>query len=384
MIRKIFLGIFIILFVAVSVWLGFYFYGKSKQDPVVYKTEAPFVTDITRKTVATGSIVPRKEITLKPQASGVIEELFVEPGEKVSKGQIIARIRLVQSLSGSNADQINLNSARNSLESAKISNSNAKVELDRQKKLYDQKVISEREYNQFLLDYNTSKESVITAEKNLNLVRQGILQNSGAISNEVYSTVEGMVLDVPLKVGASVVERNNFNEGTTIATIADMSSLVFEGKIDESEVGKLKEGMELVLNIGAIDGRTFKATLEYIAPKGVVEEGAVKFDIRAQILLSDKDFIRAGYSANADIVLEKKNKILAIKESMLQFATKGKNSKDSIYVEIETAPQKFEKRYIKTGISDGINVEVLSGVEKKDKIKIPLSKEGDKPDVANN
>lgn len=384
MIRKIFLGIFVVLFVVVSVWLGFYFYGKSKQDPVVYKTESPFVTDITRKTVATGSIVPRKEITLKPQASGVIEELFVEPGEQVSKGQLIARIRLVQSLAGSNADQINLNGARNSLESAKINNNNAKIELDRQKKLYDQKVISEREYNQFLLDYNTTKESVVTAEKNLNLVRQGILQNSGAISNEVYSTVDGMVLDVPLKVGASVVERNNFNEGTTIATIADMNSLVFEGKIDESEVGKLKEGMELLLNIGAIDGRTFKAKLEYIAPKGVVEEGAVKFDIRAQILLSDKDFLRAGYSANADIVLEKKNKILAIKESMLQFAAKGKNSKDSIYVEVETAPQKFEKRYIKTGISDGINVEVLSGVEKKDKVKIPLSKEGDTPEVASN
>ncbi len=384
MFRKILLGIFVTSLAALSVWLGFYFYKKSKQDPIVYKTQTPFITDIIRKTVATGSIVPRKEITIKPQVSGVIEELFVEPGDRVKKGQLIARIKLVQSLAGKNVDQINLNSAQNNLETARINHNNAKVELERQKKLYEQKVISQREYNQFLLDYNVTKEALQAAQNNTGLVRQSILQNSGAITNEVYSTVEGMVLDVPLKVGASVIERNNFNEGTTIASVADMNSLIFEGKIDESEVGKLKEGMELQLNIGAIEGKTFLAKLEYIAPKGVVEEGAVKFDIRAEIVLKEDDFIRAGYSANADIVLDKKEKALAIKESMLQFAKKGKESKDSVYVEIETSPQIFKKRYIKTGISDGINVEIIEGIKKTEKIKIPVNIEEDKPTMANN
>jgi HlyD family secretion protein len=379
MIRKIFLWIFVGLFALVSVWLGFYFYNKGKSDPIVYKTEKVFVTDITKKSVATGSIVPRKEVQIKPQASGVIEALFVEAGQQVKSGQLIARVKLVQSISGRNNDQISFNSARNQVESSKINLDNAKIELDRQQKLYDQKVISQREYNQFLLDYNSRKEAYGTAENNLRLVNQGILQNSGAVSNEIYSTVDGTVLDVPVKVGTSVIERNNFNEGTTIASIADMNSLVFEGKIDESEVGKIKEGMELALNIGAIEGKTFKAVLEYISPKGVEKEGAIKFDIRAQLDLKPGDNLRAGYSANADIVLEKKNKVTAIKESMLQFG-KGEKGKDSTFVEILTTekPQKFKKQLVKTGISDGINIEILSGIKKEDKIKVPPTKEGDK------
>ncbi|GAB4402807.1 MAG: efflux RND transporter periplasmic adaptor subunit [Microscillaceae bacterium] len=379
MIRRIFIGILLVLFVAVSIWLGFYFYNKSKQDPIVYKTESPFITNIVQKTVATGSIVPRREVAVKPQASGIIEEVYVEAGEQVTKGQLIARVKFVQGLSGQNADQISLNNARNSVETARINMNNAKIELERQQKLYEQKVISQQEYNRFLLDYNVQKEAFQAAQNNLGLVRQGILQNSGAITNEIYAPIAGLVLDVPVKVGTSVIERNNFNEGTTIATIADMNSIVFEGKIDESEVGKLKEGMELKLNIGAIEGKTFRAVLEYIAPKGVTEEGAIKFDIRAKIILEKDDFIRAGYSANADIVLDKRNKVLAVKESMLQFAKQSKNSKDSTFVEVETSKQQFKKRYIRTGISDGINIEVVSGLDKKDKIKVPLSKEGEGP-----
>lgn len=374
MIRKIFIGLLVTLFVVVSVWLGFYFYKKSKQDPIVYKTEKPFKTDIIRKAVATGSIVPRKEVEIKPQASGIIEALFVEAGDPVREGQLIARVRLVQSISGRNSDQINLNRSRNSYETARVNYNNAKIELDRQKKLYEQKVISQQEYNQFLLDYNVQKEALQSEEKNLRLVQQGILQNSGAISNEIYSTVDGTVLDVPVKVGTSVIERNNFNEGTTVASIADMNSLVFEGKIDESEVGKLKEGMDLNLKIGAVEDKVFNAKLEHIAPKGVEEEGAIKFDIRARMILKKDDYLRAGYSANADIVLEKKKKVLAIKESMLQFGKKGKEYKDSIYVEIEVEPQVFKKKYIKTGISDGINIEVREGLKKTDKIKLPQAK----------
>lgn len=367
MIRRISMAVAILIFVALSVWLGMYFYNKNKKNPIVYKVEKPFVADITKKTVATGSIVPRREVLIKPQVSGVIESIFVEPGQPVRAGQLIAQVKLVPNLGGLNNDQIGINSAQNNVETAKINFRNAEIELERQQKLYDQNVISQVEYNRFLLDFNVRKEALQAAENNLGLVRLGAAQRSGAVSNAIYSTVDGIILDVPVKVGSSVVERSNFNEGTTVASIADMQSLIFEGKIDESEVTKLKEGMELKLNIGALPNKTYKAILEYIAPKGVVEEGAIKFQIRAQIVLDPNDNLRAGYSANADIVLEEVKQVLAIKESALQF---GK--KDSVFVEIETQPQTFVKKIVKPGVSDGINVQVLEGVTANDKIKMPI------------
>lgn len=370
MVRKIFIGLIITGFILLSFWLSAYFYNKSVSDPIIHKTEKAFYTDIVKKTVATGSIVPRREVQIKPQASGIIEALYVQAGEPVKAGQLIAKVRLVQSISGKNNDMINSNNSKNMLDNATINLKNAQIEHDRQKKLFDEKVISEQEYNRNLVDLNLRKEGVRTAEENMLLINRGILQNSGGIANEIYSTVEGTILDVPVKVGSSVVERNNFNEGTTIAIVADMNSLVFEGKIDESEVGKLKEGMNLKLNIGAIADKSFPAQLEYISPKGIEKEGAIKFDIRAKLQLESGDKLRAGYSASADIVLDNKKKILAIKESMLQFG-KGEKGKDSVFVEIETSKNKFAKKLIKTGISDGLNIEILSGVTEKDKIKIP-------------
>lgn len=370
MARKIFIGLIITGFILLSFWLSAYFYNKSVSDPVIHKTEKAFFTDITKKTVATGSIVPRREVQIKPQASGIVEALYVQAGEPVKAGQLIAKVRLVQSISGKNNDMINSNNSKNMLDNATINLKNAQIEHDRQKKLFDEKVISEQEYNRNLVDLNLRKEGVRTAEENMLLINRGILQNSGGVANEIYSTVEGTILDVPVKVGSSVVERNNFNEGTTIAIVADMNSLVFEGKIDESEVGKLKEGMNLKLNIGAIADKSFPAELEYISPKGIEKEGAIKFDIRAKLKLDENDKLRAGYSASADIVLDNKKKVLAIKESMLQFG-KGEKGKDSVFVEIETTKNKFAKKLIKTGISDGLNIEILSGVTEKDKIKIP-------------
>jgi HlyD family secretion protein len=370
--KKIIIGLVALVFIGLSVWLGYYFYNKEKNNPIVFKTETPSVTNIVKKAVATGSIVPRREVLIKPQVSGVVEALYVEAGQQVKAGQLIAKIRVVQNLSGKNIDLRGINSAQNQLETARVNLSNASIEFERQRKLYEQKMISQQEFNRFQLDFNLQKEAVANAERNLNLVQQSALQNSGQISNDIYSTIDGILLDVPVKVGSSVIERSNFNEGTTIASVADMQSLIFEGKIDESEVGKIKEGMELNLTIGAIESKVFKATLEYIAPKGVTEEGAIKFQIKAQVLLQPGDFIRAGYSANADIVLDKKDSVLAIKESMLQFG------KDSVFVEIEVAENQFEKRLVKTGISDGINAEVVSGVAKTDKIKIPDLKKDDK------
>jgi len=371
--KKIFIVLLLLAFIAGTGWLVYYFIQRSQTPTVIYKTETPFITDIVKKTVATGAIIPRREVQIKPQVSGVVEAVYVEPGQQVKAGQLIAKVRVVQNLAGRNNDLRTINSAENQLETARASFEVALTEKERGEKLFAQKAISQQELTRLQLEYNVRKEALAAAQRDLEIIRQNVLQNSGRISNEVYSTLDGTVLDVPVKAGSSVIERNNFNEGTTVAIIADMNSLIFEGKIDESEVGKIKVGMPLNLTIGAIPDKIFKAELEYIAPKGKTEEGAVKFDIRAKVLLQPGDYIRAGYSANADIVLDTRKQVLAIKESTLQF---GK--KDSVFVEVEKANGQFEKRLVKTGISDGINIEVLSGISLNDKLKVPDAKEKQK------
>ncbi|MGD1843609.1 MAG: efflux RND transporter periplasmic adaptor subunit [Thermonemataceae bacterium] len=367
--RKIIFGISGVLFLLITGWLINYFIQQSTKDPTVYNVETPFDTIIVKKTVATGSILPRKEVQIKPPVSGVIQALYVEAGQPVKEGELIAKIQLVQTLDGLNRDQLSITSSQNSLETARINYKNAQQEYDRNKQLYKQKVISTQEFQRVEADLKVQKEAFIAAQNTLSLTRQGAVQRSGGISNNVYSTVDGIVLDVPLKAGASVIERSNFNEGTSIATIADMNSLVFEGKIDESEVAKLEEGMRLNLTIGAIPDKVFRAELEHIAPKGVDEEGAIKFNIRAKILLGPDAFIRAGYSANADIVLDKKEGVMAIKESWIEFEG------EKAYIYIEKEPQQFVKKRIKTGISDGINIEVVDGLTRKSKVRGTEKKE---------
>ncbi|MEI6900757.1 MAG: efflux RND transporter periplasmic adaptor subunit [Bacteroidota bacterium] len=352
-----------ILIIILAIFSGtiIYLYSKSKAKPVVYQTETPFETVIIKKTVATGSVIPRKEIEIKPQVSGIIEEIYVEAGNKIKTGDIIAKVRIIP-------DLVNLNNAESRVERAKISLDDAKMNYERKKKLYDQDVIALAEYQQSDIAYKNAKQEVESAESNLELIREGVNKKSGKVTNTlIKSTISGMVLDVPVKVGNSVIETNTFNAGTTVATIADVGDMIFQGKLDETEVGKIKTGMNLLLTIGAIEKDTFVAVLKYIAPKGVPENGAVQFEIKADVQLKENQFIRAGYSANADIVLQKTGKVMAIKESLLQF------DKDTAYVEVETGPQKYEKRKIKTGLSDGINIEILSGVTMKDKIKVPLT-----------
>ncbi len=348
----------LILILAVFVLTIAYLYNKSKEKPVVYQTENPFMTNIIKKTVATGSVIPRKEIEIKPQVSGIVEEVFVQAGKTVRQGDVIARVRIIP-------DLINLNNAEARLERAKIAFDDAKLNADRQEKLYNQGVISAVENQQVQVVYKNARQEVDAAEANLELIREGVNKKSGKTTNTlIRSTIEGMLLDIPIKVGNSVIETNNFNAGTTIATVADVGDMIFQGKVDETEVGKIKPGMDLMLTIGAIENDTFRAILKYISPKGVLENGAVQFEIKADVKLKDNQFIRAGYSANADIVLDHKDNTLAIKEALLLFQG------DSAYVEIETSPQKFEKRFIKTGLSDGINIQVLSGLTAKDKIKV--------------
>jgi HlyD family secretion protein len=355
---KTFFKILAALIVIGAFGYTFYFlYEKSQEKPVVYETTTPFIQTIVKKTVATGSVVPRNEISIKPQVSGIIDELFVEPGDYVKKNDLIARVKIIPNM-------INLSNAESRVKQAKISLRAAQTEYDRMKQLFDNKVVAAADFETVEISLSQARQELEAAENNLELIKEGQTKNMGESTNTlIRSTINGMILDVPVEVGNSVIESNTFNEGTTIANVADMSDMIFEGKVDETEVGKITEGMELILTVGAIETESFKATLEHISPKGVEENGAIQFKIKAAVSLWDDLFIRAGYSANADIVLARADSVMAVSESLLHF------EKDSAYVEVETEPQIFEKRYIKTGLSDGINIEVTEGLSMDDKLK---------------
>ncbi|MEQ8241639.1 MAG: efflux RND transporter periplasmic adaptor subunit [Cyclobacteriaceae bacterium] len=354
--KRFFIALIILLLLGAFVGTAYFLYQKSEEPPIVFETDTPFTTDIIQKTIATGSIVPRKEVAQKSQVSGVVEKLYLEEGAIVKIGDLIAKIKIIPNV-------VALNNAQAQLVTAQINFENSQKELKRQKLLFDEKVISEFDYNQFLLDFRLRRQEVVAAENNLELIKEGSSQKTGNVSNLVRSTVDGMILDIPVKEGTFIIESNTFNEGTTIASIADMKEMIFEGKVDESEVGKIKEGMDLTLSVGAIENVNFDAKLEFISPKGETTDGAIKFDIKAAIILTEGYFLRAGYSATADIVLKKVNDVLAIKESNLIFEG------DDIYVEVEVGDQKFEKRKIETGLSDGINIQILAGLTETEKIK---------------
>jgi HlyD family secretion protein len=353
---KILAGLIVL---SIFVYTIYFLYQKSQAKPITYETTQPIKTEIIKSTVATGSVIPRKEIMIKPKVSGIVEELYVEAGDMIKEGDLIARIKIIP-------DMVSLNNAQSRLNRAKIGYEDSKRQYDRQKELLDQGVIARAEFDPFDLAYKNAIEEQEAAENNLELIKEGQTKKAGSVTNTVVkSTAEGMVLDVPVEVGFSVIESNTFNDGTTIASVADMGDMIFEGKIDETEVGKIKEGMPLILTVGAIDDASFSAILEHISPKGVEENGAIQFKIKANVQLKKDEFIRAGYSANAKVVLDRTDSVMAIPESILQFEG------DSSFVEVETAPQQFEKRFIKTGLSDGINVEVKSGLTMDDKIKKP-------------
>ena len=355
---KTFLRILLII-VIVAIFGGtiYFLYQKSQTKEVVFETTNAFVTDIIKKTTATGSVVPRKEIEIKPVVSGIIDELYVEEGKLIKKGDLIAKIRIIPNM-------INLNNAKSRVEVAKINLQDAKRNYNRQLGLFEKGVIAKADFEGYEVAYDNAKEELETAEETLELIEEGQIKKPGAATNTlVKSTIDGMILDIPVEVGDQVIETNNFNAGSTIASVADMGEMVFEGNIDESEVGKISEGMSLILTIGALEDVSFDATLEHISPKGVEINGAVQFEIKADVNLREDQFIRAGYSANADIVLDRADSVLTISESVLKF------EEDTTYVEIEVAPQEFEKRIVETGLSDGINIQVVSGLDEEDKIK---------------
>ena len=370
--KTLIFGSIAVLLIAVLAWFGM----KNSKNPIEYETEKPFKTNIVRKTVATGKVVPLEEAEIKPKVSGIIEEIFVEEGAKVKVGDLIATIRVVPNVQS-------LNSAQGNVKSATLRFENTKVLYQRNKSLFEKGVISRQEFETAELNFESSKQELRNAQNNLDIIKKGSAAGMGKTANTfVKAEISGTILEIPVRKGTQVIESNTFNAGTTIATIADMTKMIFEGKVDEAEVGKIKDGTELEVSLGAIEKKKFPAKLNFIAPKGTEENGAVQFKIKADVTLDDAYFVRAGYSANADIVLEQKDSVLSIKEGLLQFDKKT----EIPYVEIKTGDQEFEKRDVELGISDGINVEILSGVTMEDEIKIwnKTSKKEDEEDDNNN
>ncbi|MEO1486035.1 MAG: efflux RND transporter periplasmic adaptor subunit [Bacteroidota bacterium] len=353
----------IIILVLILVVFGgsmYYLYQKNSEDPVQYKTENLERQDIVKKAVATGSILPLEEVLIKPNISGVIEEIYVEGGDYVKSGDLLARIKVVPNLNA-------LNDARNAIDEAKINLNDQKRNYDRQLSLFNKGVISQADLERAEVTYDQAKQTYGAANKRYDIVKTGTTSGlSSAANTLIKSTVTGMVLEVPVEVGNQVIESNNFNEGTTIAAIADVEKMIFEGKVDESEVGRIKEDLPLEITVGAIENRVFDAVLDYIAPKGKEENGAIQFEIKGTLTKEDTTFIRAGLSANASIILAKADSVLALKEALVQFDDDTKKP----FVEVETSEQQFERRDIELGVSDGIFVEVKSGLTLEDKIKV--------------
>jgi HlyD family secretion protein len=356
---KVLRWFFLILLVLVIGWAFFFLYKKSRTRPVEYQTETSELTDIVKKTVATGSIVPRHSVDVKPKVTGVLSDLYVEAGKKVKQGDALGKVQIIP-------DAQAINAAESSARSAQIALDNTKRELDREEGLYKQAVVAEAELYKFRTDYAMARQQLDSALSNLQLVKEGATRAQGKSSTLIVTaTVDGTVIDVPVKVGYSVIQANSFNPGTTIATIADMDDMIFDGRVDEGEVAKIKQGMKLAIKVGAIEKDKFDGELEYIAPQGKEQDGAIQFEIKAAVKQKPDIFLRAGYSANADIVLDEKKQVLAIREALVQYD----NGKP--FVEVETAPQAFSRKDVQLGLSDGIKAEVISGVAKADKIKVP-------------
>lgn len=335
------------------------FAKNNKKTVEKFDTEKPFKATIVDKTVATGKVLPLEEVEIKPQISGIIDKIYLEEGKIVKKGDLIATVRVVP-------NEQNLISARGNVSNLQLTVDNAKISYDRNKALFEKGVIARQEFENAELAYNQAKQNLRNAQNNYQIIKKGSTGSSGSANTNIRATTSGMILEIPVKEGYQVIESNNFNAGTTIASIADMSKMIFEGQVDEADVGKLKAGSEILVSLGAIDEKKFPAKLNFIAPKGTEQGGAVQFKIKADVTLDENYFVRAGYSANAEIVLEQKDSVLSIREAILQFDKKTEKP----YVEVKTGEQKFEKKDVEIGLSDGVNVEILSGVTADDELKI--------------
>lgn len=340
-----------------------FLFQKSKTPPTEYETVAPQITDLKRTTVVTGKIEPRDEILIKPQISGIVSELYKQAGQTVKRGEVIAKVKVIPELG-------QLNAAESRVRLAEIQENQAKTEFGRVQTLLDRQLISREEFEKAEVAFKQAREERLTAQANLEIVKDGITKNSASMSSTlIRSTIDGIILDIPIKAGNSVIMSNTFNEGTTIAAVANMNDLIFRGSIDETEVGRIREGMPIKISIGALQNFSFEALLEYVSPKGIETNGANLFEIKAAISVPDSVHIRSGYSANAEIVLESIDHVLTLPESCVEFAT------DSTFVHLLTDslshPQTFRRVPVVTGLSDGIRIEIKQGIATQDRVRGP-------------
>ena len=349
----------LILLALLVIWTFVFLWRKSQPIVKKYQIEHAQKATIEKKTVATGKVQPRNEILIKPQMSGIIAELYKEAGDKVVAGDVIAKIKVIP-------DMVTLSSAESRLTRANLVFDQSETNFKRDSLLFKEDVISRQEYEKVLLQYRNDREELKSATDNLSLVRDGLTTSTASSSNTlIRSTVSGTILDVPIKVGNSVIQSNNFNDGTTIASVADMSDMLFVGRIDETEVGKISVGMPMQITIGAMQDETLTANLEYVSPKGIESGGAILFEMKAAMNIPSNVFVRAGYSANAEIILDKRENILTIPESSVEFNV----DTAFVYVVTNEKSQEFERKPIKIGLSDGIKIEVTEGLKENDKIR---------------
>ena len=327
---------------------------------MVFETFEATIVDLEKTTVATGKIEPRDEILIKPQISGIIDAVYKDAGQTVKKGEVIAKVKVIPELG-------TLNSAESRVRLAEINARQSETDFGRMQKLYDAKLVSSEEYEKSEVAVKQAREELQTAKDNLEIVKEGITKNNASFSSTlIRSTIDGLILDVPIKEGNSVIMSNTFNDGTTIATVANMNDLIFRGNIDETEVGRLHEGMPVKISLGALQDMSFDAVLEYISPKGVEENGANQFEIKAAITIPDSITVRSGYSANAEIVLQRAHQVLTVPESAIEF------SGESTFVHILTdsvPEQKFSKQPVTIGMSDGIRIEIKQGLQKGQQVR---------------
>ena len=337
-----------------------FLWKKAQPEVIEYEIVTPERGTVETKTVATGNVEPRYEILIKPQISGIISEVLKEAGQRVTEGEIIAKVKVIPEMGQLNSAESRVNVARISLDQVESTHR-------RDEQLFKQGILTAEEFDVSKANYRKAKEELANAQSSLEIVRDGISRNTRSSSTtQIRSTITGMILNVPIKVGNSVIQSNSFNDGTTIASVANMNDMIFRGNVDETEIGKIREGMPIKLTVGALGTRTFDAVLEYVSPKGEEKNGAIQFEIKAAVSLPDTSFVRAGYSANAEIVLERAANVLTIPESTVEFHG------DTAFVQVvkqEKPKQIFEKRQIKTGLSDGIKIEVKEGLTEKDKIR---------------
>ena len=354
--KMIIAGLVAIVFIGTFVFLWI----KAQPQPKVYDEFTPTVADLRKTTVLTGKIEPRNEVNIKPQISGIITELMKEAGQTVQAGEVIAKVKVIP-------DMGQLPSAQSRLRLAEINLKQARTDYEREKVLFDKGLVSADEYDKIHQAYNQAREERGAAQDNLEVVRDGVSSNNAnASSTLVRSTVTGVILDIPVKVGNSVILSNTFNDGTTVATEANMSDLIFRGNVDETEVGQVNVGMPMTITVGALQDLKFDARLEYISPKAVEANGANQFEIKAAVQVPEKTDVRSGYSANAQIVLAEALHVLTVPESAIHF--EGNNT----YVYLVQGKGKnktYQRRDVKVGLSDGVNIQIKSGLTTNDRVR---------------